>query len=333
MTAPVELKYQTEVANAFSLYLQEVRPSLFRMENVCEYVAKNMRYIDFAHDGPDSIVIDPSFIRGLAEELLRPEVVASSKRFSLSDDGLLLQGVKPSEVTRQDPSSVADYLVSRKNILLYSTTDWLQWYLNGACRQLIDSLERSNELNKYQRQSDKKVEHPPAVAVKQSKPAPAIVADVEMIYQIEYAYDSRIPGLEDLGYVKCNSYSILDGKTHNFYIKPSQNENPEHNCLKLQIYQHLKEKGVKDLATQATDRADVEFTDKDGHKVGVEVMTDTYLDQPDKLKAKTKDYSSRYNYWVVVGTNAIACRKLKKMIDGIPVLERKDIINHLNALL
>jgi hypothetical protein len=332
MTSPIELKYQTEVANALNLYLQEVRPNLFRMENVCEYVAKNMRYIDFAHDSPETLVIDPNFIRGLVEELLRPEVVSSSMRVILFGDGLVLKDVKPSEVTRQDPSLIEDYFVSRKNILLYSTTDWLQWYLNGACRQLIDSLERSNELNKYQRMQEKKIEPQQPASAKPSKPAPLVVADVDLIYQIGYAYDSRIPGLEDLGYIKCNSYSIIDSKPHTFYFKPSQNENPEHNCLKLQIHQHLKGKGAKDLATLATDRADIEFTDKDGRKIGVEVLTDTYLDQPDKLKAKIKDYGSRYDYWVVVGTNALTCRKLKKIMDGTLVLERKDIISHLNPL-
>jgi hypothetical protein len=332
MTAPIELKYQTEVANAFNHYLQEIRPKLFRMDNVCEYVAKNMRYIDFTHDSPDTIIIEPNFIHGLIEELLRPEVVSSSKLFTFIEDRLIIKGVKPSDVTRNDPSSIQDYHVSKKNILLYSTTDWLQWYLNGACRQLIDSLERSNELNKYQRLPEKKSAIP-QVATKQPKHVLTSVIDVELIYLIDYPYDSRIPGLEGLGYIKCNSYSILDGKTHNFYFKPSQNENPEHNCLKLQIYQFLKEKGAKELASQATDRADIEFTDKDSRKIGVEVMTDTYIGQPDKLNAKIRDYSSRYNYWVVVGTNAITCRKLKKMIDKIPVLERKDIVSHLTPLL
>ena len=103
--------------------------------------------------------------------------------------------------------------------------------------------------------------------------------------------------------------------------------------MKLQLYQHLKAKGAKYLATQATDRADVEFTDKDGGRVGVEVMTDTYLDQPDKLAVKLDAYQKHYPHWFIVATNQKVSRELKKKLNNILVMERKDTVGYLNNLL
>ena len=324
MTKEVPLTEWVLGTKVIRAYLQELKQNIFRNDELKKFVLKHESDFNIYADDFGDPQLNPEFVKTFLDKMFGGEALKISKIVSRARGGYEFFIPTPKNVGIDDVRT-RRYFIADKSFEWFTQKPELTEDINNLGIIIINRLKESFE---YLPMKKDLMSRPKIKSVQ-------VVGDgVEdkLIYEKGGLPPVRVADLLEKGYIEVNSYSIHSNKPTHYLIKPVGNETPEHNCAKLQVYQHLLEMGVKGLKVTATEAADVEFTDKDGRRVGVEVLRKTFVDSPEQLKVKAGNYSSKYDFWFVFGTNAIVCRQLRKLLPEIDVLERKDILFYLQKL-
>jgi hypothetical protein len=316
-----------------------------RCEPLKEYFAHHKKDLDWYCNYGDDVHMERPLLEDMVFAFFHPHILKDYdyiRTDTMEDNntthrGFLFLDREPVKAARQTKESQrTDYFIPLEYLRLAATAPNLQMEMNSIGKRINNLMDDYEEQKTYLKSTKyygmQGLAQPIICGQSDDTHAP----DQPKVYRsdlirLEGKDDPRIPRLKDEGCIILPSYDMRNSQQALWAFQPAGNESPEHTCLALQISAWLKEQGIENRVNHTED-ADVEFQNPKGQKIGVEVYTQTILSKPDKLQEKITRYNQLYHTWVIVATSQKVARELKKMnTQGIPVMERKDIIDFLKT--